>query len=646
MYSRQYLILVIFIIAVAVLIAHGWALNDGLFLDDHWHRLHWTSQDWSLASALDSTTINPERFLDIWWQDKAVQWQYSRPAAVYLTQAVYHCSGGSVKALHAVGLVLHGLCALMVHHLCLRITRRRLWAVVGALLFVVYSHSVFAVAWLAAHNAVLQTALMLGALVCYIRASGLNLYAGNGDEGRSKTAPRLQISLFVVTLVLWGLSLLSRENAAVFPVLAIAFDLAFGGRRYLRARWGGYLAMVAILSVFLIWRLGFFYHPLPDFYVRRYDGPAYIAWWIAKLLHYLTCVLWLSPMAVGPTGRFDPWSEVPGDCLLMVFIVCVMSVGYWLAARRARGWWIWPMWILLSILPVVPVVATPHSGYMPGVGFAIALATAAGLHDRIRPVGIGRYSRGVAIYFLVATSCYMPIYRTLWRAVVAAERYTIADVASWEPPAEPTEVFFINLPFVNVYAQPHLQQVWRQQSSDFKRDDLRCHVLTFSPDVLGLEAGGRIEQRDTHTFVIAATGQAWFSGALGRFLIEAMRSQGAFKVGDRIATQEFDAEITASGPVGIGEIRFRFKEPLISPRYRFYMTTSQGGTVCVPFDDWSDRQGPMVIDLSSLPVAAPEPDGGPELRRMRDRYAKILDVARRIIRSDLYLTGPAFPGPR
>ena len=61
----------------------------------------------------------------------------------------------------------------------------------------------------------------------------------------------------------------------------------------------------------------------------------------------LTAAVWLSPLTVGPTGRFNPLLEVPGDCLFMFVILAVMGAGYFVACRRARGWWLWPLWLSL-----------------------------------------------------------------------------------------------------------------------------------------------------------------------------------------------------------------------------------------------------------------------------------------------------------
>jgi hypothetical protein len=741
MYSRRYVILLLSLLLVATAAAHGWSLRDGWFLDDHWHRRQYMSDQWSLRFLIDATTIKPDRFVDMWWQEKPIEWQYLRPVSILVAKVVYHLSGGSVKALHGFSILLHLLNALLVHHLCLRLTRQRFWSIVAALLFVVYSHSVYAVGWLAAQNTLLQTGLTLAALLCYARASGLNLFAAPTatSEGQTTAVPPLKWAWFGLALVLWCLALGSRENAVVFPVLTAAFDLAFGGRRHLKARWVPTLTMGSMAAAFVVCRLAVCTVPMPDFYFRRPDGVAYIGWWMVKLIHYLTATVWLSPMTVGPTGRFNPLIEAPGDCLLMVAILAIMGIGYYQACRQARGWWIWPLWMLLALLPVVPVMSTPHSGYMPGVAFSVAMVLGPGLWDRLRPVGLGRLCRPVAIWFLIATCIYVPIYRWMWNSVLAAERWTVAEIAASSKPGEASDLFLINLPFVNIYAQYELPEKWAKGSDAVLRTlpEARCHVLTYADNVLRMESPCRVEQIDAYQFSVAAEGRGYFSGALGRFLVEGMRSSGRFQPGQVIrgglCDEPFDVKIVRADEQGVQELIFRFHKPLATSRYLFYVTTADRGAARLHFwgpdgpppvpplaprvpDQralaeaehlleagqpeaadvlfagmlsadaslrqfaWEEFRGvaqpvaaglaapvqgqlagsePPVADLERVRTWWKRSVDKPILvqlwidqnrfdwfKRTRNRLFKIRQYAGRVVRTDLYLTGPPYPGPR
>jgi hypothetical protein len=659
---------------------------------------------------------------------------------MFVSKVVYHLSGGSVKALHALSIFLHAANALMVHHLVLRMTRRRFWAIVAALLLVVYSHSVYAVAWLAAQNALLQTTLMLAGLLFYARASGLDLYAGPAEAGLLvRPVPSISGPAIIGFLICWALALLSRESAVILPVFAVAFDWAFGGRHHARARVRPYALMMLVAGAFTLWRVVFFDHPMPDFYVQRPAGPEYILWWTAKLLHYMTSVIWLSPMSIGPSGRYNPWREAPGDIVLMIVILFVMGVGYHLSARRIRGFWIWPLWILLGLLPVVPIVATPHNGYLPSVGFAIGMAIGPALRHVTRPTSVGRWCTGVAIWFLIATTTYMPIYRPMWYSMLAAERMTIEQMMRMPPPPAAREVFFINLPFVNIYARYHIDEaLGRGPKLGATRQDeptYRTHVLTYAPDLLRMDQSCRLEQVDAYRFRLSIDGdRPYFSAALGRFLVEGLRPSGRFNTGDRVAGKLFDATVVRAGDQGVRELEFEFHEPLASERFCFYVGTpgcaaarvrfegpgmpaapapqptvrppsqeelqlavarlrtgDPGGAevlfraaefgrgslrvqarsavaqICQPIADalaapftrptvagqaaWSDWQEANRwwsghVDSVALRVLPGLEEESAQLRWERDALFRIRQIASTIIRADLYLTGPPFPGPR
>ncbi len=639
-------------LALATIAAHGWALGDGLFLDDHWHRHELQSRGWSWDDLLDSAVIEPARFVDCWWQTETVRWRYCRPLSIALMKVVHVATGGSVVAQHAVGIVLHFLTTLLVWRLAQWLTGSRPWALVAGLLFVVYSHSVFAVAWLASQNVVLQTGLMLAALMAYLRASRLAL---RPDEPRPASPPMPRRGLLLASVGLWGLSLLARESAIVLPALLIAADLAFGGLRHLWARRWAHVMFACVGAMYLYWRIGLVYEPLPELYARNpvEAGPAWLA---AKLLHYLTSAVWLSPMTIGPTGRLNPWTETPGDCIAMIVIVGVMSIGYWQATRRARGWWLWPAWILLSVLPVVPIMATPHTGYMCGVGFAIAMVLGAGLGRAAPAHGAGRWRGGVATWFLIATCIYIPPYRILWQAFLSAESATIDSLVRDERPPDDAAVYFINLPFVNVYAGMSLaERGWAACAGDPPQ---RYRVLTFAPNLLSMDQPCAVEQTDAQSFRVsilrerggesaAATASPYFGGLLGRFYVEGMRGGRALAARQASADGEFTVQIEEADATGVWKISFRFRQPLANERYRFYLCTPNcpGGRV---------RFSPPGAPLRRWPeieAALADSGAGADSRIAadcwrRDLLLTIRSYAMRLIRSDLYMTGPAFPGPK
>jgi hypothetical protein len=265
----------------------------------------------------------------------------------------------------------------------------------------------------------------------------------------------------------------------------------------------------------------------------------------------------------------------------------------------------------------------------------------------------------------------------------------------------------------------------------------RTHVLTYSPDLLRMEHPCRLEQLDEHRFRIRIEGDRhWFSGALGRFLIEALRPSGRLNTGDEVRGELFDAVVRDVDGDGVRELEFVFHEPLASERFCFYLGTpscaaarvrfagpisftsssqnadehetapslqevevaadrlllgdSQAALIlfraaeighgpardaaraaiediCEPVAEalgapvlqrlpsgqamWSHRRDvarwwSRHVDDQAVLTLPGHRDAFESMRQTRDSLFRIRQIASHVIRSDLYLTGPPFAGPR
>jgi hypothetical protein len=316
---------------------------------------------------------------------------------------------------------------------------------------------------------------------------------------------------------------------------------------------------------------------------------------------------------------------------------------------------------------------------------------------------------------------------------------TIEQVMKMPPPPAARDIFFINLPFVNIYARYHIDEaLGRGAKLGVVRQDeptYRTHVLTYAPDLLRMEAPCRLEQLDAYRFRVSIDAdRPYFSGALGRFLIEGLRPSGRLNTGDRIAGELFDTAVIRADDQGVRELEFNFHQPLASERFCFYVGTpgcaaarvrfegpqaqtrparhqsapppsleevqlavdrlkaadpagagvlfraaefGQGAVrrqarlavaqVCQPvaddlaapftrrvvagqavWPDWeeADRWWSGHVDPDAMRVLPRAEEEFADLRWKRDALFRIRQIASTIIRADLYLTGPPFPGPR
>lgn len=567
------------IITLVTLAAHGLALFDDVVLDDYWHQRGLRTYGWSFTDLMRTLDISPSDFLGVWWQTQEVKWHYLRPFFIVCMKFVYGVIGGeNPVALHAFSLFMHLASALLVWRLCWLLMRHESYSILGGILFAIYPHSVITVAWPSSQNVVIQTTLLLAVMLLYIRASGLDL--ARADRPRKASGPvdipALSRRHTAWAFALWLLAIFTRENAVLLPAILASFDLAFGGVRHLWRRRGVYLAFLIVGAAFAAWREWMGIHPLPDVYCIRPDGnwAEYLPWLAAKFPHYVCVAVWPAPMTAGPTGRYAPWSTATGDCLLMLGIVAIVGGVYWRAARRARGWWIWPLWIAMSVLPVTALVATPHSGYMCGVGFAagFALAVTLGCDARRRPRGVRVLTGVTAAVVFLGMAFMTPVNRLQWSGIAAAEQYLPSWVKADPPPQTTRDVFFINLPFVNIYAKPNL--VARLGPSF---EDVNVHALTFAPHVVQMDRRTIVEQLDERSFTVAVEGQAYFSRLVGRFLLEGFRGKELFAPGDHVAGKAFDVDIVEADERGVWKLKFTFPRPLTDPSYCFYLASSRCG---------------------------------------------------------------------
>lgn len=565
-------------LAAAVLLVHGWSLGDGTVLDDYWHQRAMREHGWSLSELMRSVRIDTHDLADVWWQEKPVRWDYPRPLFILAMKTVYEASGRDPVGLHALSISLDFLTALMVWRLAWLLTRQRGWSLLAGLLFVAYPHSVISVAWPSAQNTVLINALMLACLLLYLRASGLKVGPQSARDGDPPTPMRR--GGFALLFLVWAASLFVRENALTLPVLIVAFDFAFGGVRQVRARMGYYVLFALVGGAFLAWRAVAFGGAMPDVYLRLPDGDiaAYVAWCAAKLLHYICASIWLAPMVVGPTGRFNPWTEATGDCVLMLAIVAVLAATYFTLAKHVRGWWIWPLWIVLAVLPVVPVIATPHSGNLCAIPFAIAVVLGAGTARFGRSRAIGRWGRATAWFYVAGVVLFAVFSRAQWTGIIGAERIATARISAAPPARDVSDVFVMNFPFVNVYNRLGLVA---ELGPWF--DKVRYHVLTYAPDPVLIEQRITLEQVDEHSFTLAIEGQPWFSRLLGRFLIDAYRTSGRLTEGQVVRHEQFDVRVLEADDQGVRKLKFTFRKPLSDPAYCFYLATEHCAAARIRF---------------------------------------------------------------
>jgi hypothetical protein len=198
---------------------------------------------------------------------------------------------------------------------------------------------------------------------------------------------------------------------------------------------------------------------------------------------------------------------------------------------------------------------------------------------------------------LLSFAAIFPIHRLFWMGSVLAERFTLTRIAKEPPPADATDLYFINLPFANVYMRACLAEAWGPVA-----DNLRCHALLFAPEAERMKQDCVVEQIDAHRFRVRTSGRPYFSGLLGRFLLTGMAGRGRFAGGETVAADNYQVHIVEADDRGVREVEFTFNLPLGDPRHRFYVTTFGCGTAQLRFSA-ADEPEPLPA-AESMPPAA------------------------------------------
>ncbi len=597
-YRRADLLAVLGLCAV-VLVTHWGALRDGLFFDDYWHRATLRGYGWGFDDLVESATfdLHPDgRLANLWWQRQPLQWRYARPVAMLFMKIELLLTGGNPAGVHACGLIWHALTTVLVYLLARWAIGRRVWAFLAAGLFAFQPHCVFSVSWIAARNALISGFFFVAAVYAYVAASPARDDPELGASARpARRTQRRAAVLHAAAIVLWGLALFSRETAIIFPLLPPVLDLT-GGKRLFTRRLPVYALLGLLAVAYLYWRLLIF--PVaspPNIYFTAPSGLAYPLWAAGKLLHMLFALVFQTPLFLG-LATHDA-SSSPRIALYAVMAVLLAAVALWyvLASRGLRTRWFWPVWVVAAFVPVIPVFVMPHFAYLPSAAFAVMLGV---MLCRLRG-----WWRPIVTTLVIAASLWsFGVYRYLWRGIVRSEQLIYADIHAYTPRPKPgARLFFVNLPVAGIYAPVAMREAWGL-------DDLEGYVLTFAPHPLMMRHPCVIERAGDHELIVWTDPPGYFSGLSGKMLCEGMRPDSPLTAGATAKGDLFDTTVVAANEHGVTKLKFTFRRPVDSEDFYFYVSSPERPACRLRFDVDEQPIDPLVADIFER-ARADDPDG-------------------------------------
>lgn len=288
-----------------------------------------------------------------------------RPALSTTFFIDYGLWGENPFGFHLTSLAIHIINCLLVYAVFLRILPSASLSLLAAVIFAVHPLKTEAVAGIGYRADILSTLFVLAAFRLYVSVSG-------GKE----FLRRAGVHVFFV------LALFSKESAAVFPFLCLAYD-HFIRKEPLRQmfrhsrRYAGFfliLAAYAYLYLYVFTNKAVVFKYLEGSLLNHVLVMVQIfsGYLIAAFVPFT--VKAMPPVYHPPLSLYHGVSPAFSTAVMLFFTVACIEI-----LRRSRLLFFWTAWFLLAFLPVSNIIPVPNPMayrfmYLPSVGLAVLLA--------------------------------------------------------------------------------------------------------------------------------------------------------------------------------------------------------------------------------------------------------------------------------
>lgn len=370
-------------------------------------------------------------------------------------------------------LVVHAVNVVLAMLVVRRMTGgARIATVAAAVLFAIHPVQSESVAYISGRRDVLFALFFLAGFLAFIKFR----------ESVSKpTATRW----LVATVACFGLSLMTKEMAASFPLVCVLWDLTrstepaedgtsppLGGsvRRMLRE--GALLYGAGFVTL-----VGFAYYTVFVRGATTRIGEAGVTYWggsfISNLLtvpltysHYAKLVVWPIQLAAQYFGAFEPASGLSDTRVIpaIIFLAGIAIAGLWLllkTSHRVAGFGV--LWFLVTLLPASQIlphheIVADHYLYLPLVGAGLVLA------DIVQTIGRRRLPNGadVALVSLLVILLSAFAVRTVVRNMDWKDDATLWEATYAAVPSSPRAAYNYGLVLTNRGEQERAIPYYRQ----------------------------------------------------------------------------------------------------------------------------------------------------------------------------------------
>jgi hypothetical protein len=289
-----------------------------------------------------------------------------RPLATLSFALNHKLSGYEPAPFHAVNIMLHAGCGLVLYLLIFETVKNAVFAFLVSLLFLVHPVQTEAVAWVSGRGNSMFLLFLLVSVVWYRRWS-----SGAAARGLS----------YGLALLFAALSLLSKEMAVILPGLLLVYDASLnrpGGDEGWKRRFVAVVPFLALSCAYLVLRHLVLGETRQIGYWGGGPGTALLTM-IKGFVYYVRLMVVPAPLTVEyimPIAKslFQPSVFLCFLILSLILLICIFSY------RRTPVVFFGIAWFFVSLLPVsniVPLKAIINERflYLPSIGFCVILAS-------------------------------------------------------------------------------------------------------------------------------------------------------------------------------------------------------------------------------------------------------------------------------
>jgi Flp pilus assembly protein TadD len=383
-----------------VLMAYGNSLSNGFVWDDH-EQIE-SNPVLGAQTQLINLFASDVRFANR--SSSVVHTEYYRPLQMVTYRVVFDLFGRNAEAFHVCSILLL-LCGTFAGFaVAWLLTGKMTPAFVAAGLFAVYPIHTEAVDWIAASPDLGCGLFVLLACVFFLRGRR----AAPTENVATQSRHYRWVNPFL-SVVAFGVALLWKETAAVFPLIAVAYVLVVdpGSGNRMRSALRASLPYLLVLAVYLGLRV----RVLGSFGTGQRNWALTPAQYLLTALH-LMASYWAKlavPFSLNAYDLLSPLRSAsdPRAISAILFAVCAIAGLAYLVRQAPLGVFA-ALWVGITLLPAMDLKALGRNAlaerylYLPSFGFCLLLAlSATWLMSRVnvrlrKPVGICLFAVVVA----------------------------------------------------------------------------------------------------------------------------------------------------------------------------------------------------------------------------------------------------------